>query len=231
MLAVRQVARGACSDVPNPERDSRHLPTAFTRLSLLLSALYSVCVSQVTFAWRPPTSGPIANSSVMLRGSFDDWRPTPLVQQESGDWTVTRMVRVHVCVHSMLTPAHLVSALSPLHRAATLILSISTTPLQLSLLVAPCRSRPTSSCTCSRWMAPSGWRRTKCLPRPCADRRQLPRCCALCQILSEHAPRTLQYPMPSGFCRHSLLVSLTTNTEKGHGWQWVMFPNTLIPLH
>ena len=42
---------------------------------------------------------------------------------------------------------------------------------------------------------------------------------------------TLQYPMPSGYCRHSLLVSLTTNTEKGHGWQWVMFPNTLISLH
>lgn len=65
----------------------------------------------------------------MLRGSFDDWRPTPLVQQESGDWTVTRMVRLHVCVHSMLTPAHLVSALSPSHRAATLMWSISTTRL------------------------------------------------------------------------------------------------------
>jgi hypothetical protein len=37
-------------------------------------------------------SGPIANTSVLLRASFDDWRPSPLTLQDSGEWTVTRVV-------------------------------------------------------------------------------------------------------------------------------------------
>jgi hypothetical protein len=47
---------------------------------------------QLTFRWCPPVSGPIANSSVTLRASFDNWAPVPMIPKDDGTWEVDRMV-------------------------------------------------------------------------------------------------------------------------------------------
>jgi hypothetical protein len=37
-------------------------------------------------------SGPIASSSVVMRASFDEWKPHPLTLEDDGEWKVTRLV-------------------------------------------------------------------------------------------------------------------------------------------
>jgi hypothetical protein len=47
---------------------------------------------QLTFRWCPPVSGPIANTSVTLRASFDNWATIPMTPKDDGTWEVDRMV-------------------------------------------------------------------------------------------------------------------------------------------
>ncbi len=121
---------------------------------------------QVTFSWRPPTSGPIANSSVLLRASFDEWRPCPLVQQDNGDWTVTRMVLLIFSLRTGFASVPCVSSaptsrLAPCMPQSGPVARATCCPACHPYTTPVIRCRPTSSCTCSRLTAWFALRRTK----------------------------------------------------------------------
>ena len=50
---------------------------------------------QFSFKWRPPRSGPIARRHVLVRLEFDDWHADVMQLDESGTYTVNRMVPYH----------------------------------------------------------------------------------------------------------------------------------------
>lgn len=83
---------GEEEDVPPARHD--HGDTTQADAVLHAGDMCWLCGSwrQVEFRWNPPVSGPIANTSVSVRASFDDWASVPLAPQPDGTWMVARMV-------------------------------------------------------------------------------------------------------------------------------------------
>lgn len=61
--------------------------TAVLCLAVFLAVAAPVSSEEVTFTFEPPDMWGVTSASV--RGSFNDWGETPMIEQDDGAWTIT----------------------------------------------------------------------------------------------------------------------------------------------